>query len=244
MATQVVPLKVGETLEPEARIFHLGDPVKEVRLNNFFWFIRHGEKKILVDTGFDAGYAKKYDPGLTPAKPPLQQLQELGVDPLDIDAVILTHVHWDHLSPTIDAFANSEIVLQRREVQTVLDPPHPWFRRFIDVPTLERVLGVHQSRVRLVDGSDVIVPGIEVFLTPGHTLGHQSVLIRGERTTAVIAGDVGITYRNFEEDIAVGFNCDLAACYRSMEKIRRVADLYFAGHEPLNLTRHGNPVDL
>ena len=63
--------------------------------------------------------------------------------------------------------------------------------------------------------------GIKVFLTGGHTPGHQSVMVETKIGKIILAGDVVLTYRNIEENIPVGFNCNLEECFNAMEKIKK-----------------------
>ncbi len=137
------------------------------------------ERRILIDTGLPPDAPPS--PGAPPArdvKTVLEQLGELGLRPADVDMLICTHFDIDHVGYH-DAFTNAELIVQRRHYELARSG-HPRFaaaRTHWDHPAL---------RYRLVDGDTEILPGLTVLETSGHTLGHQSVLIRLPRTGPVL----------------------------------------------------------
>jgi glyoxylase-like metal-dependent hydrolase (beta-lactamase superfamily II) len=98
-----------------------------------------------------------------------EELAAAGTAPDEIDVVVITHVHSDHVSGTVlggkPAFPNARHVLQRAEVE------------WASGATRERVLGPLGERVHVVDGDAEVLPGIRVIHTPGHTPGHQVVRV-------------------------------------------------------------------
>lgn len=151
---------------------------------------RPGGSVALVDTGI--GPAASPASGWAPVPGHLpDRLTEASIDVDAVDLVILTHLHEDHygwsVTPTgLPMFPNARYVVQQREldtlgaeeavVQYVLDP-------------LRRTGQVHA-----VDGQSCLVSDsgtrLSVVPTPGHTPGHQSVLITGDHDQLVITGDV------------------------------------------------------
>ncbi|MFI6680622.1 MBL fold metallo-hydrolase [Kribbella sp. NPDC050470] len=107
-------------------------------------------------------------------------LEKVGVRESDIDTVVLTHVHLDHVGWSADAdrprFENAEYVVQRAELEHVRGGA-----------TYERMLRpiVDADQLQVVDG-ETRLRGLRLLPTPGHTPGHQSVVT--ER--AVLGGDV------------------------------------------------------
>ena len=234
---KIYPLPVGESIEPDPRIFYLGDCSKTIRLWTYFWLVRGNGRNILVDTGFNMAKGETFNPDMKQPEEwqPLNRLSRLGVVPGEIDTVILTHLHWDHFSPTAKEFKNAKFWVNARELDTVLNPPYPWFGNFCFTDTIREF----KNQFRVIEAAGKIVDGISVFHTGGHTPGNQSVAVLTGRGNAIITGDVVFTYRNIEEDVPGGFNSNLMECFGSMARIRAEADLILPAHDPLVVERHG-----
>ena len=228
---EIYPLKVGDIAEPEARIFYLGDCDKTIALGNFFFLIKGQGRNILVDTGVTKADGDRFNPSAVqkPDDDPFAQLAKHGVDLESIEIVSASHLHWDHISPTVLKMPNAKVYIDPKELRMVLDPPHPWFAEFVYNDVIRRLL--HESRfVETGDGYRV-APGISILSTPGHTFGGQSAVVETSRGKAVITGDVCFTYRNLEEDRPGGFNSNLIECFDSLGKIRETADIVLPGHD-------------
>jgi N-acyl homoserine lactone hydrolase len=151
-------------------------------------------RHILIDSGLPA------DAPLPPETPPaknetnvIEQLGDLGLHPDDIDILICTHFDVDHVGYH-DAFTKAELIVQR-EHYTLARNGHPRFaaaRAHWDQPAL---------RYRLIEGDTELLPGLTLLETSGHTLGHQSVLVRLPRTGPVLlAIDAVMMRRLFTPD--------------------------------------------
>ena len=192
-----------------------------------------------MDTGFGATYAARFMPDLaTPARlDPLAQLSARGVEPADVSAVVVTHAHFDHLSDLARLYTDARFYLQRREFDFLSSPPHPWFREMVDWDVV-RALAERKGALVLVDGEEEVLPGISVVPTPGHTFGHQSVLVQTAEGRVCIAGDASFFRRNLDEDLAPGFNTSLVDCLASLAKLRKLSEQgvrILPGHDPLVL---------
>ncbi len=240
----IYPLKIAICDNPAPRILYLGDPEEVIPIYNLMWVVMGDDKTILVDTGFDGDFARKYMPGMEqePEDQPLRHFARLGVEPISVSDVILTHFHFDHLSPMLDLFKNATIHAQRKELITVCVPPHPWFAQFICRETVAKLVGEYNERINIIDNCQEIMPGIEVFWTGGHTPGHQSVQVETKAGRAVLCGDVVFTYRNIEEDIPCGFNSNLLECFEAMKEIRHRAEIILPGHEGQVFERYGHVI--
>lgn len=235
-------MSVGETIEPEPRIFYLGDCDKTIRLFTYFYLLRSSEQTVLVDSGVAKPDGDIFNPGLNqPAElDPMRQLEARGVEPRDVDAIILTHLHWDHFAPHVEQFTNAELYVNARELDVTLSPPHPWFQRFI---YLDLVRKMHSAgRWHVVEGDEEVMPGISVMHTGGHTAGSQAVIVQTGSGPVVLTGDVCFTYRNLEEDVPGGFNSSVMECFSGLEKIRRIGGIVLPSHDPLVLTRYPDGV--
>ncbi|SBT43146.1 MBL fold metallo-hydrolase [Micromonospora narathiwatensis] len=166
----------------------------------------------LVDTGVgpDGSPAGGWAP--TPGRLP-SELERAGIDPVDVDVVVLTHLHEDHFGWSVGLdgrpmFPNARYVVQRSEVAAL--PDGDAARAYVVDPL--RVTG----QLDEVDGATRLAtaPGrsggsIRVIPTPGHTPGHQSVVVDHGREQVIVTGDVlvhavqlvdpGVAYR-YEAD--------------------------------------------
>jgi len=237
---QITPIVVGHCQSPAPRLLYLGDPAETIPTIFTFFLLRGADRIVLVDAGFTAGVCEKYMPDVTAEQDPLVQLRSLSVEPENVDAIIITHAHFDHLSSGILAYPNAKIYMQRREYEFVTHPPHPWFREMVDVTTLDQLASAGPPRFNLIDGEDELFPGIRPVLTPGHTAGHMSVLVETHHGKACITGDALLNDRNLEEDTGPGFNCNLIEAMQSIQKIRDLSEagaVILTGHDPKMLDR-------
>lgn len=241
---RVVPLKVGACNCEGPLIYFQDDFGKRGQLYYYMWMVTDNRVNILVDTGFTAEEAHKFMPELCqePDENPYVHLKKLGVSPEDIGYVIVTHAHFDHLSPLISAYRNARIIMQRKELLYSIIPPHPWFRKFVVEDVVLQLVRDYPNRLLLVDGDVEILPGIQALLTGGHTPGHQSVVVQTKQGRVSIAGDVVFTYRNLEEDIPVGLLTNIEECFMSMERLRNTSHIVLPGHDPLVLDRYGEGI--
>lgn len=236
------PLKVGDIVEPEPRIFYLGDCSRTIALGNFFFLIRGHGRNILVDTGVTKADGDRFNPSAVqkPEDDPFAQLAVYGVDLESIEIVIASHLHWDHVSPTILRMPNAKLYVSPREIDMVTNPPHPWFGRFVYREVIDQLIA--EKRVVETNDGDEVAPGINILSTPGHTFGGQSAVVQTQSGRAIVTGDVCFTYRNLEEDIPGGFNFSLVECFSSLRKIREAADIVLPGHDLKMLEAYPNGV--
>ncbi len=144
------------------------------------WFLRFRAFAIRLEDGrvilVDAGIGPEGAPASAWAPCPghlPESLAEAGIDANEIETVVLTHLHTDHIGWSVSGlFPNAVIVLQRKE----LDWVSPRLRALLPEDRLVQLLG--DSR---------LAPGISIVATPGHTPGHQSVLVHD---TLAITGDL------------------------------------------------------
>ena len=111
-------------------------------------------------------------------------LAALDLSPADITMVINTHLHFDHCGQNA-VFKHAPFHVQRAELDRA--------RR--ESPELTGWFDFAGARFELLDGDTEIVPGLSVITTPGHTVGHQSVLIPAAGGDDLLIGDAAYTPR-------------------------------------------------
>ncbi|MCC3762899.1 MBL fold metallo-hydrolase [Glycomyces sp. TRM65418] len=152
--------------------------------------IRGPKGTVVVDAGIGPadGPASSWAP--VPGRLP-ETLAAGGIDPAEVDTVVLTHLHTDHVGWAVVSegehrrpyFSNAEYLLQRGELEAI-ETLNPQLRETLIDP-LRRA-----GRLRLLDGDTPLRGGVQVLATPGHTPGHQSVLVDAGRERALVTGDL------------------------------------------------------
>ncbi|WBB66500.1 MBL fold metallo-hydrolase [Micromonospora sp. WMMD812] len=151
--------------------------------------VRAGDGPVtLVDAGIGPAGSPAASWAPVPGRLP-EELAAAGIDPDDVRTVVLTHLHTDHVgwavtgSPGTPYFREAEYLVQRAEL-AALDAVNPELRARLVAPL--RAAG----QLREVDGEATIGPGIRLLPTPGHTPGHQCVLLDGHDERLLLTGDL------------------------------------------------------
>ena len=163
----------------DVRAIRYGDVLVEgERWPNSLHVIEHPEGRVLVDTGMidstpelDEEWGLRFDPDAIPR---------------EILRVINTHLHFDHCGGN-RLFPGVPIHVQRAERAAARAPDYreEWVE-FEGATYVEH------------DGEAEILPGVRVLPTPGHSPGHQSVLVDTDDGLVIVAGDVGYTWGQFD----------------------------------------------
>lgn len=175
--------------------------------------IRAAGKTILVETGAgDKWDAKRRDIYAFEGSPRFpDQLAAHGVKPENVDIVINTHLHFDHcgwntrivngkVRPT---FPNARYVVQKKDFEHAKNPTERDRASFI----LENYLPVEEAgQWRLLEGDAEIVPGVSVFVVPGHTHAMQCVKLEGGGKTAIFLADLVPTTAHLPLAWIMGFD--------------------------------------
>ena len=188
---------------------------KPIELSDNCYLIKHGAKWLLWDTGYPDAVAER--PATTPigtatrAKTLVAQLAELGLKPSDIKYVAVSHTHGDHIG-NVDLFPESTLLIQKAELEWAFAPgKQPPFKAERPVRKLEGDLDVFG------DGS------VTIISTPGHTPGHESLLVRLPKTGwVVLSGDLTHFRDNWDNRRVASMN---TSAEQTQTSFKRVADL-------------------
>jgi N-acyl homoserine lactone hydrolase len=193
--------------------------VNEGKSMNFVdscYLIKHAQGWFLWDTGVPDQVAAMPD-GLVPADPKATtwrrpktlagQLDQLGLKPAEIKAMAVSHTHPDHIG-NVEMFPTAMLYVQKAEYEWPGANNQPRFKPEHPVTKLQG------------DG-DVFGDGsVSILSTPGHTPGHQSLLVRLPKTGAILlSGDAVHFGDNWQNRRVPSMNIDKEQTLASMQKI-------------------------
>jgi glyoxylase-like metal-dependent hydrolase (beta-lactamase superfamily II) len=152
------------------------------RFGTHVLLVRTSDACVLVDTG--VGPAGTAAAGWLGVAGTLDaDLARLGVGPDDVDVVVLTHLHQDHVGWLVKPGAQRPWFARARHVVSGLE-----WRALQGAPHVQDTLG-HVQAADLLDLDGDLVDGLRLLPLPGHTPGHSGVLIEGTRRRLLFAGD-------------------------------------------------------
>jgi N-acyl homoserine lactone hydrolase len=180
------------------------------------YLIKHAQGWFLWDTGVADAVAAMPD-GLAPADPKAThwrrpktlagELDKLGLKPSDIKAIAISHTHPDHVG-NVEMFPTTMLYVQKAEYEWPGPNNAPRFKAEHPVTKLEG------DRDVFGDGS------LTILSTPGHTPGHQSLLVKLPKTGAIVlSGDAVHFTSNWEIRAVPSMNTNKEQTQASMQKI-------------------------
>jgi N-acyl homoserine lactone hydrolase len=238
VAERLYRLDCGHSLANDESVWTPGENVgRDIEFSSTCWLIKHGSAWLLWDTGVPETALN--DPQGWSTLPKLivyhldesltDQLAAIGLKPGDIGRVAISHTHGDHIG-NVGLFSNATIVMQKAEYNWIHSANGP-NENVNQLMALARKLLGTPKNLQLIDGdTDVFGDGsVTLLATPGHTPGHQSLLVHLRNSGFILlSGDVAHSEENFEKDIVPSLNTNKAESIASMERVRRLIATYNA----------------
>lgn len=153
--------------------------------------------------------------------------RQIGVFMKDVDLVVLTHHHGDHVS-NYDLFPNAEIIMHSDCGGGCADSERE--REYVKNIDKSKELDPFKVAKLIEDDVYEIDKGIRLVYTPGHTWNSASVFVDGEDRKYAITGDAIPTEDNFRKKVPPGINVCKDVALKSMKKITDYADVIVPGH--------------
>ena len=199
------------------------DAGNPVRFPVYSVLVEHDDGLVLFDSGFEKETVEQYLPFELPEQTDEQrlpaQLELCGFAQSDVGTVVNSHLHFDHTGGQRH-LPDAETWVGKEELRHAL-VPEPFER----LGYSDTVFHGPERRYRWLEGPDVdFADGIRLLHTPGHTVGHYSMLIEKEgRTPILFCADVTYTRETWEKELISGFHNDPTANVASLRKLKHLA---------------------
>jgi glyoxylase-like metal-dependent hydrolase (beta-lactamase superfamily II) len=210
------------------------DTSRRLDIAMMVWMLRGANRTVVIDAGFQRpDLIQRWRP--TGYVKPSEAVAAAGVAPEQVTDVIISHIHWDHFDGA-ELFPNATIWIQREEVWHHIDSTGKVLDRAIDAPDAQMLARlIKQGRVKLVDGDQEIIPGINVWIGGKHTFQSQFVSAKTAAGTVVFASDNAYLYENLDKRLPIAQTVDAASNLRAQDRMLALATerrLVIPGHDP------------
>jgi len=213
-----------------------------------FFLLTHPQGHTLIDGGnavevatharsYWGNICDVYHPVMTPDDGCVAQLKRLGIAPEDIRFVVQSHLHLDHTG-AIGRFPNATYIVQRQEYEYAFTAD--WFSKggYIRKDFDRSGLKWRFLEGEVNDFHDIYGDGtLTTIFTPGHSPGHQSLLVRLTNTGSILLTiDAAYTLDHWNEKSLPGFLTSAIQSVRSVQKLHTVKEqtnaMVVTGHDP------------
>jgi glyoxylase-like metal-dependent hydrolase (beta-lactamase superfamily II) len=195
------------------------------------FLVRTGDLNVLIDAGLGPIDTPQAAGGKLPG-----ELEKAGVKPEEIDIVLLTHLHLDHIGWTVQNgesyFPNAAIRFGEQDLDQFVraETPDPFSAPLVEV--LDKT-----GRIETITADGEVAPGISTLHAPGHTLGHRCVVLSSGDERALLLGDaVTCPVQLTESDWGAASDIDPKMAARTRQtlfnELEGTSDLALGAHFP------------
>jgi glyoxylase-like metal-dependent hydrolase (beta-lactamase superfamily II) len=181
------------------------------------------DEAIVIDTGMGdlpEPYCRYYQTERNHSL--LHHLREEGLTPEDITVVINTHLHMDHAGNN-NLFSNAKTYVQKKELDYAYHP-----HRFQRAAYIEEFFD--NLDFITVQGDYTFSDAVDILYTPGHTPGHQSVVVHSD-TDYIYCGDIAPLRENLEKRNIVGILYNPVDALESLDRLRSLEGIHIFSHD-------------
>jgi 4-pyridoxolactonase len=202
-------------------------PGPQVRLPVYSVLVEHDDGLILFDTGIDLDHMNRVLPFELPEQTPEQtipaQLELCGYGLADVTTLVNSHLHIDHVggNQLFKGTGVRNVIHERELAQARNHEPFEFFGYS------DKSWDYEGANIETVSGDVEVAPGVWLYETPGHTVGHYSYLFLGE-TPMLFAVDVAYTAGAYEKGVQPGFHHTPVDGVRSIARVKSLAEQHGA----------------
>ena len=161
----------------------------DTRIDVFGYLVISSSSVVLVDTGIGLGN-QFIETTFNPTRMSVvKEIAQFGLTPADVDIVVNSHLHFDHCGNN-KTFPNAQIFIQKHELEIACSSNY----------TVSDWVEYQGAKIESVDGDLEISPGITLIFTPGHTPGHQAILVDTAGGKVLIAAQAAFTAAEYMRD--------------------------------------------
>lgn len=243
---EVVAVRCGELLTTRAEMFgnyeQYDEADGEFRIDYYFWVIRNKHRTVVVDTGFSVEGAASRGRVLT--IDPREAFQQLGIAPDAKCSLVITHAHYDHIG-NLDYFTHADVLMARAEFDYWVGRKPSLHRAdpLVDNRDLDALSTVRdENRLRLLEKTEQIAPGVWALMGSGHTPGQIMVLVQTAEGPLLLTSDAVHFDEELRRTMPFKHMCDLEEAGATYQLINDLladgtATIMVAGHEPEVMSR-------
>jgi glyoxylase-like metal-dependent hydrolase (beta-lactamase superfamily II) len=222
-----------------------GEPDGPLGMSYYFWVLHPAGDRdappVVIDTGFEPARGERM--GRRCVCPPDQALARLEVDPADVQRLVISHMHYDHIG-NLDLFQRARISISETEFRFWTQDPvadRPQFATHTDPAGVRQLREAHAAgRVDFVGPGAEIVPGLVAVEVGGHAPGQLVFEVAGENGSLALAADAVHYEAELDRDRPFAIFSDLGGVYRGYDTIRSMMTAgatLVPGHDPLVMDR-------
>lgn len=229
---KVTALKMGTLTVDKSTLTYFRDFGQPFDIPVWAAAVEGDGKRILVDTGIsDADWINEN--GLGPC---LQEedeslkgaLGEIGWDLDEIETVVNTHLHWDHCDNN-SLLPNANFYVSEKEWRYAHEPIDT--QSWIYIGSWKREPLTYFNYTLVSSDHFDLAPGLRLVRTPGHSAGHQSLLVNTSEGVLAISGDAANLIENLTSNVPPGILFSTEEALHSMKKLKNLADRVLTGHD-------------
>ena len=173
-----------------------------------------------------------------------EQLKILGLTPADIDYLGLSHTHFDHAG-SAELFTNAKLIIQKTELETFTDNPEEAKSYHMQNENIDHFINSeNQEQLIEINGDHDIFEdkSLTVLSLPGHTPGHQGLMINLQNQgTVILSGDQWHFTENYESNGVPSFNYDREKTLASSQRLNAIIEntnaTLIIQHEPAHIKK-------
>jgi glyoxylase-like metal-dependent hydrolase (beta-lactamase superfamily II) len=219
---------------PFRESFAFSDGKKDASINIAwsFYVLKTGSNVTLIDTGFsDENLASKWK--LKDFTKPERLLESLSIDPVKVNRVVITHLHFDHLN-NLPLFTHAQVVISRQDRDDYLAKKPSGGMVYNEAVA---VVLRDDTRTHVVDKMETLEGGLIFEVIGGHTRGSSVVRFSHAGTRYVLTGDECYLCANAREQRAIGVAFNRQANAAFLASIADLATVILPCHDPIIFTK-------